>query len=191
VAALVLYFVAYPIYQSAQDINQQIENKKAEETALKQRLEDLKELENNYNEAKDKAEKASDALPTNKEEPNLLVQLENIAGDSDMGFAEIAPNDKSSTTSKNKTSSSTGTKSSGSTSSGTSATTNTSSSGLYRELPMTVKVTGSFAGLLKYLNGIEKNLRLLDISSISISKDATNKTLGIDLAVKAYFQNKK
>lgn len=178
IAGLIIAFGFYPIYQSAQAINQQIATKNAEETALKQRLEDLKELENNYEEAKSKATVATQALPTDKDEPELLVQLQNIAGGSGMGFAEVTPGGNLSTTATAQKS----------TTSAQKSTTTTVSGSIYQELPITVKIVGNFTGLVAYLQGIEKNLRILDVSAINITKDPQNKVLKIDIATTGYFQ---
>ena len=99
IAILILAFIAYPIFQNVQSTNQQINAKKQQETALEQRLEDLKTLENNYNSAKGKSEPTvSLALPTEKQIPEILVQLENIAAENSMTFQEITATNQTSAT---------------------------------------------------------------------------------------------
>jgi Tfp pilus assembly protein PilO len=175
VIILILTFVAYPFYQKASATNQQIKIKRQEEGALKQRLEDLKELEKNYDGAKDKAKMAVLALPTEEQIPELLVQLENIASENAMVFLEISPGEKIKGGKKTETA----------------TIPKTTPGGIYQELPMTIKISGSFANLNAYLKSIENNIRILDVDSISIEKNIEAKSLDIDLAIRAYFQNKK
>lgn len=184
-AVLIFIFISYPIVQNIQTINQQINTKRQEETALKQRLVNLKELEVNYNKAKKEAEPTVVlALPTEKQIPEILVQLQNIATASGMTFTEISPgNQNVASNTKNNNTNTTNQNSSQS-----SQTTSKSQGGLYEEMPLTVKILGGFNGLKNYLIGVQNNLRILDISAISIEKISAEQALNISMTMKAYFQ---
>jgi len=167
----VFILLIYPLYEQIKTLNQEIQIKQQQEESLQNRLTQLKELETNYNKAKDKSQTINIALPNEKQIPEILVQLSNIAGESGMTLTEITPTKEQ----KEKSASS-------------------ASSALYKELPLNIKLSGSFKGLKNYLSGIEKNLRIMDTNAISIEKDTQNpenKLLNISLLVVAYFQNKK
>ena len=175
---LILVFIAYPLYENISTLQQQINVKQQEEEALKQRIENLKELEKNYQVAKEKSKMVELALPNEKQIPEILIQLENIAGENGMTFSEITP----------------GTAMKGTPGGGAKTPTvspSSSASGLYQEIPLTVKIAGSFSGLKNYLKSIEKNVRIFDINAISIEKATEGKVLNISLAITAYFQPKK
>jgi Tfp pilus assembly protein PilO len=185
IGGLLIGFLAYPLYGETQNINQEIKTKRNEEQALNQKLNDLKELEKNYEEAKEESKIASAALPTDKDWPELLVEFETMAGANNLQFTEATPGEKT------KTSSQTGSKS---TSSPATTTSEAKPGSMYKEVPVVIGLRGNFLGLKGYLKTIEKNLRIMDIGSINIEgkEDQTTheRYLDISLATKAYFQIK-
>jgi len=178
IAGLILVFPARQFFQKAQEINKEIQAKEQEKKALEQRLVDLKQLEINYNEAKEKSKGIANALPTEKNWPDLLTELENVASNSGLRFAEVKSQSSSTGTTNQPGSSS-----------------NPTSGAIYKELPLSVALEGNFLNLKNYLKNLEKNIRILDVNSITISRytDPTtgDKYLQISLDMNGYFQNKK
>jgi len=115
---------------------------KLQEETLKiknQELADLKALEKNYTQASKEAVDALQALPSPAQIAELLIQLEALAKESGMGFASLGIT-KEETAGK-----------------------------AYQTLVLTLKVSGTYKNLKTYLDAVEKNLRILDISSIDFS----------------------
>ncbi len=185
IAGLILAFPARQFYQKAQETNQQIKIKEQEKSALEQRLVDLKQLEINYKEAKEKSKSITLALPTDKDWPDMLAGLETIASSNNIRFVEI----------KSEVQGVVGTQNSTNYKSGTTADKSQAVSSIYQELPISISIEGNFGNLKTYLKGIEKNIRILDINSINIeghTDSATSeKYLVITLKMNGYFQPKK
>lgn len=177
IVALVFILLAFPLYQKITATREEIKTKQAEEENLKARIESLKELEANYKTAKEKSKMIELALPNEQQMPEILVQLENIAGETGMSFTEITPASLKGTSPK-----------AGKSSSPQIETGTSRAKGIYKAVPLTVKIAGNFSGLKNYLKAIEKNIRILDLEAISIEKSTTEKVLNISLALNAYFQ---
>lgn len=187
IAGLILAFPARQFYQKAQETNQQIKTKKQEKVDLEQRLVDLKQLEINFNEAKEKSKDITRALPTDKNWPDILAELETIASSNNIRFVEIKAGAQSTSTQKSTN-----------TQTNPSSSTPSQSDSIYKELPMSVTIDtsgGNFGNLKTYLKGIEKNIRIIDINSINIERhndSVTNeKYLLVTLEMNGYFQPKK
>ena len=57
------------------------------------------------------------------------------------------------------------------------------------ELPFSIGVSGSYSALKKFLGGLERNIRLIDVSEISFSSPAkADESMDVTLRAKTYYQ---
>ncbi len=143
-------------------LNTEIVQKEKELTELKKEQEILDVLKNDTNLKLD-AQKIAVAFPTEKQIPELITQLENIAIDSGLAFKSIKPVEE---------------------------TEKTAISGTYQTLNLEVNILGKFENLKTYFNQIEKNVRLIEVTSLDlkkISEKTQDNTLNIILRLKTYY----
>jgi len=140
VVLVAAYFILMPKYNSLKDLGAQIKEKEQTLASRQEALEDLKELEESYNRAKVKVKDIPDILPKEEQVPELLVQLDALAKENNMGLASIniTPGAEA-------------------------------EEALYKSLSISAGVAGSYSNLKKYLDSVEKNMRLIDITSIDFS----------------------
>jgi Tfp pilus assembly protein PilO len=134
------YFVLMPKYNSYKDLKNQV-NKREQTLSDRQKMQvDLKELEDNYSSAKMKVKDISNILPKEKQIPELLVQLEAIAKENSMTLASINVTPAAEEKGVN-----------------------------YKSLRISLGLAGSYSNLKKYLDSVERNMRIMDITSIDFS----------------------
>ncbi len=57
----------------------------------------------------------------------------------------------------------------------------------YNSMSLSLKIVGQYANLLSFFDGIEKNIRLLDVLTTEISRDVGSPTLSVKVIANAYF----
>ncbi len=134
------YFILMPKYNNLKDLGAQVKEKEQTLASKQKTWEDLKELEENYNRAKVKVKDIPDVLPKEEEIPELLIQLEALAKENNMGLASINVIPGAET-----------------------------EEALYKSLNISIGVAGSYSNLKKYLDSVEKNMRIMDVTSIDFS----------------------
>ena len=140
VVIVAAYFVLMPRYNSFRNLENQL---KKEEENLRNRqksLTDLKELEENYSSAKLKVKDISNILPKEKQIPELLVQLEALAKENNLVLGSVSL-----------------------------ASTAEGEEKAYKSLGISLELAGSYSNLKKYLDSVEKNMRIMDITSLNFS----------------------
>lgn len=166
IVVLAVVLAINPLWNQISSLNKELAAKRAQVKAEEQYLSDLKQLEKNYNEAKEQAKLAASALPSETKIAELLVQLENTAAEQGLTIESINP-----------------------------ATQQQASASAVKavpslqEIPLATVVSGtSFPNVNKYMEGIEKNLRLIDISGIALKYDPAKGVI-LTLNIKSYFQS--
>ncbi len=145
-----IYF-GYVQYQSVAVQWSKYQVTQAETAALRQEISDLQKLDAEMKQSSKEIGSLKQALPEGFALPDLLTNLEAIATRSGLGFNSVvtgAAKAVAARTGENKEAA--------------------APTGV-QQLALTVGVTGDYNGLKIYLDGIERNLRLIDIQSIAMS----------------------
>ena len=163
-AAAIIFWVLLPLWHSTQAA---LELKKGNENNLAQRKQlaaNLERLIGQYNERASDLASFSKAIPVGQNIPELLISLEALASENGLIFSGVDFKPKDLKTSNIKT------------------------------LIMEIKVKGSYPAFQNYLKGMEKSLRLFDVTSISFNGIAPGQTninlnnLEFNLLVNTYYQ---
>ena len=176
---LLIFLLILPSYKKMEDINNKIIS--SEETLEEEQeiLNNLKEIREEYQQVKDDMEKINMVLPQGEEIPELLVQLEAMVLDAGLFCESIKPisteEEVDSTTElqdqeekeiKRITS--------------------------YKPLDISVELTGNYESFKKYLDNLEKNIRITNITSITIDKpdseEGGENLFDFALELKTYYQ---
>lgn len=150
---------------------QQFNQKQIDLELSEKRTNQLIELTGRYNEASKKFDEINNALPQSKQQPEVVVQLQNAAGEVGLNLPTIqfdttaAPTVTQAKDDKNK-----------------------NPSGL-SVLPITIKLSGSYDQLIAYLKKLESLSRYNSVTSINLSKvNSDRKKLDISLTLTAFFK---
>jgi len=163
-AAAIIFWVLLPLWHSTQAA---LELKKGNENNLAQRKQlaaNLERLIGQYNERASDLASFSKAIPVGQNIPELLISLEALASENGLIFSGVDFKPKDLKTSNIKT------------------------------LIMEIKVKGSYPAFQNYLKGMEKSLRLFDVTSISFNGIAPGQVnvnlnnLEFNLSVNTYYQ---
>jgi len=163
-AAAIIFWVLLPLWHSTQAA---LELKKGNENNLAQRKQlaaNLERLIGQYNERASDLASFSKAIPVGQNIPELLISLEALASENGLIFSGVDFKPKDLKTSNIKT------------------------------LIMEIKVKGSYPAFQNYLKGMEKSLRLFDVTSISFNGIAPGQVnvnlnnLEFNLLVNTYYQ---
>jgi len=163
-AAAIIFWVLLPLWHSTQAA---LELKKGNENNLAQRKQlaaNLERLIGQYNERASDLTSFSKAIPVGQNIPELLINLEALASENGLIFSGVDFKPKDLKTSNIKT------------------------------LIMEIKVKGSYPAFQNYLKGMEKSLRLFDVTSISFNGIAPGQVninlnnLEFNLLVNTYYQ---
>ena len=57
-----------------------------------------------------------------------------------------------------------------------------------KEFPVTIHVAGTYESFKKFLESMEKNLRLVDVDSLSFSSQSNVKIIDVSIKAKTYYQ---
>ncbi len=151
VIILVAIYFGYLQYQQVSSQWTKYQKTQAETARLRQEISDLQKLEGAMEQSSREIESLKLALPEGFGLPDLLTNLEAIATRSGLGFNSVATGTAKAVgprTGEDKEA--------------------TPPAGV-QQLSLTVGVTGDYNGLKIYLDGIEHNLRLIDIQSIAMN----------------------
>lgn len=134
------YFLIKSRIDNVAILRPQVSEKEQLVLSKEKELKDLAEIETLYNQAKRRIEDIPHILPKGDQIPELLIQLDALAKESGLGMTSI------------------------------SITPGAEEEGaLYKTLNISVAVTGSYDNLKKYLDKVEKNMRIMDVTSIDFS----------------------
>ena len=154
IAVIVLgFYLGYLQYQQVSLQSKKVKTASDNHKAAEAELASLKDLNEKMKTMSVEINKAQQVLPQGLSIPDLLANLEAIAVYSGITFDSVSFD------------------SSGEIASGIGAVDQEVAvpAGV-KTLPFTVAVAGDYTGLKKYLDGIEKNLRLIDVDSIVVGE---------------------
>jgi Tfp pilus assembly protein PilO len=154
VAVIILgVYLGYLQYQQVSLQNKKVKTASAEYKTAETELASLKELNEKMKTMSVELGKAQQVLPSGLSTPDLLANLEAMAIYSGITFDSVSFD------------------SSGQTLGGTvAADQDTTVPPGVKTLPFTVSVAGNYTSLKKYLDAVEKNLRLIDVDSIVVGE---------------------
>jgi Tfp pilus assembly protein PilO len=158
------FYIINPLWKGIAEQNKQIKQKEEEVSDKQQKIEDLKGLKANYQKIKDKITTIATALPTKEEHAELLIQLNTMALKNRVFLLSVNSQE---TKKSDKT-----------------------QVEVYGTAPLEVKIVGDFQSMKNFISDIEKNLRILDITSIGIEKSPQGNTTIATLKIDSYYQNK-
>ena len=183
-----IFFSAEPFWSSVKILHQEIEQKKLEIKTTEEILDKTAELDQEYQDLKEEADKISLSLPKEEDIPYLLIQLENLASANGLLLEKI---DFGQLSGQSKTAKS------------QSLSSSEQAKKIGPPFPsssLNVKLNGSHDALKGYLASLENNIRSMDVSSISFDvkgeekqKSSPSSSLDIfefDLNINIYYQNK-
>jgi len=159
--SLALVFVfAYPLWSSISLLRKEIAQKETDLAKIEELLNKTRELKQGLQEVEEESQRIFFALPKEKDIPNLLVQFENLAltnglllesirfGQLDEGeetTSQSSPEQISQESAKSK------------------------KKLTIRSLPVDLAISGSYSAFKKYLADLEKNVRSMDVNSITLT----------------------
>ncbi|MBU1118584.1 type 4a pilus biogenesis protein PilO [Patescibacteria group bacterium] len=139
-------YIKYTDFESAQAKEKVLQAEKAE---IESSIESLSVTMTNYEAIKENAEKINDVLPTKEQVPELLYQLEAIA-EKEAGVSFAGVSFANSAEQQNEES------------------TQELPSGVHT-MNVAVQIHGTYPGLKRYLDAIEQNIRIIDVTSVQFS----------------------
>ena len=172
VSILLVLFLFIPLFSSAKGAYLELRDKNKEIEKLKNLSNEIEKMKANYDSIAEEAEKVLLTLPDEKDIPQLLVQFEKIAKNNGLllesiEFGEIIKEKESDfieTVDDYK---------------GISQSKKILS--VFPTSSVLIKITGSYSAFKNYIKALEKNVRSMDIYSISFAND--NKSLLIDPSI--------
>jgi Tfp pilus assembly protein PilO len=172
-AAIVIVFWQFvlPAYGVVEERREELavwESKLQEASASKEKL---KSLEEKYQKMEEDAVKVLQALPSSKEIPGLLVEMEALSSKSGLvlnsiNFSQEGKAKKSLSSSKTQ-----------------------QETKAYQTIRLDLSMAGDMTSLRKFLEGAEKSLRLMDIESVNFSTKSTENVLStISIGLNVYYK---
>lgn len=165
------FLVVMPIWSSIETLKEEISQKNEKLSQLDKLLVKTEELKEEYQAAQEELEKIFLALPEKEELPRLLVEFRTLASANGMllesvGFSQAEEKEKVSKKSA-----------------GTKGKTEQSKRfPFFPSLGVKLQLTGPYEAFKGYLGAIEKNVRLIDVRSISFSAGGTEEKGGLLLS---------
>lgn len=191
IAIIVLLFII-PMIDTVSAVGVQLSEAQARIDQINSLSEKIKNLNDKYNQNSEEIKKLMAVLPNEEEMPDLLVQLETLAGTSGLvmesvSFTEaqqkanfVAPQinaEDDSSVAANTT---------GSQNTQTSRATKPSS---YKTSQVTLRLTGGYEAFKNYLVSVEKNERLMDVISLALSAPGQQSgNFSYSLSINVYYQ---
>ncbi len=178
VIGLLIFLLILPSYKKMEDINNKIIS--SEETLEEEQeiLNNLKEIREEYQQVKDDMEKINMVLPQGEEIPELLVQLEAMVLDAGLFCESIKPISTEEEV--------------GSTTEEFQDQKEAKKIVSYRPLDISVELSGNYKSFKKYIDNLEKNIRITNITSITIDKpdseEGGENLFDFTLELKTYYQ---
>jgi len=148
-----------PQYDAIKAINLELEARQLILTARQEALKKVEALSHQAEERQDDIDKLAILLPTNVQTDQVITSLDAIARQSGMRLTEIAAAPAGNTGQELST------------------------------LSITIPISGTYTSFLNFLNLIEQNLRLYDITGITIGPGQSQDSaiLGFNVKINAYF----
>jgi Tfp pilus assembly protein PilO len=158
--ALSGYFIAIPAIDQIQALRTEIPAREAIEERKKAQLSELEKLNAEYQQNRALVNEISAQLPSRKDIPNIVRQLEDMAGRSGLRFSGVSFSD------------------------GEMKREITITDNAISRLDLGISLSGSKSQLATYLGLVENNVRIMDVSSVSISNPiASDAQLGLRATV--------
>ncbi|GEM_PF-4498723 len=199
VLILIGFFVFLrPTLAERRDLKNELQSKESIYLMKQQELSRLEKIKQTYMQAQAEVEKAAQVLPSDKKIPELVAQLSDITQKAvatsrePLVFKSFSVGAATSKSEEKTAAEETAAEETTTTENKNTQTQSVSyiplNEGSYQSLPISVNLVGSFGALRYYLENLEKNLRLVDIVSISISGGQTGGNLNFTINLKAYFK---
>jgi Tfp pilus assembly protein PilO len=162
----VIVFLDVPGVQGVLDLRREIQIEEQKFSDKQELLIKMEELNQVYEENLEGAGKVAYIIPSGKDLPNLIVQLESVVFGSGLVLEEINFSETSSDQSEGQT-----------------------KPVNYKILSVSLRLIGSYASFEGFLQTIEENMRLLDIMSIEFSPQTEGTDLfNFDVEIRGYYQ---
>lgn len=162
IAVIVGILIINPLWEGITQQNNQIKQKQEEVDNKQQKIKDLQELKGNYQKIKDKIATIATALPDKEEYAELLIQLDTMASSNRVFLISVTPAESKKPSKEEK--------------------------GPYQTAPLEVKIISDFQSMKNFVSDIEKNLRILDITSIGIEKSPQGNTIIATISINTYYE---
>lgn len=187
IIALVIGFsLLRPAFWQARTLRAELKAKKETLANLEKAIENLRKLEETYEDLAEELAKVSYALPSQAEIPNILVQLEALAAENGLLFSSVGfTRAQESAMGLNQTPEPVG-RGEVETEPQTEA-----EEERVKAVLANVKVTGKYESFKSYLRAIEASRRIMDVSSIDFSSASREEAIGLysyNLSIKIYYQ---
>ncbi len=180
----VFFGIIKPQAQNLKLSNITLAAKERELIAKEKKVKDLKKIENQLEDIKAQSDILIKALPSEKDIPGLLVQIEAIANNFGINLAESEFSLPSSETNSTTPSTNQQTENLGIESGNQTTTSASTSSYKIKELNFPLKISGSYEKSIDFLKTLQNNLRIFKINSLNIeapSKEETNFSLSVNI----------
>ncbi len=179
----VFFGIIKPQAKTLKNSNIELAAKQRELIAKEDKLKDLKKLENTIEEVRNSSDLLIKALPSEKDLPGLLVQVEAIAKRLKVSLSNFSlPSEGSETTNTTQNTENIGLESSNE------APNNSSSSYSIKTLAFPFNTTGEYTQIIEFLNVLQNNLRIFKINSLNISAPEEGSTsFSITVNVTTYY----
>lgn len=170
----IVVFLDMPEIQGILDLRKNIKNEKEMFLEKQETLAKVEKLGEDYKADEENLKKVNYILPSNKDIPNLIVQLEALAFEGGL----ILENFDLSTTEEKAVSKAAEIR-----------TQEEIQVKNYQTLVIDLKLIGDYSGLKSFLRAIEENIRLMDIESITLSPQSEESLLfDFEIIIKTYYQ---
>lgn len=171
----VVVFLDVPKLQQILNLRQQAEEQKEIFLEKQNLLVKIEELSKSYQEGKKNLEKINHILPSGQDIPNLIVQLEALAFEGGLVLENIRfslPEEKKAGRAQEV------------------RTKKEVALEDYNSLTVDLSLIGDYSAFKNFLKAVEDNIRLMDITSISLSPEAREESqlFNFNLQVKTYYQ---
>jgi len=179
VIGLLVFLLILPSYKKMEDASNKVISSKKTLEGDQEILDNLKEIREEYQQIQDDIEKVNMVLPQGEKISELLTQLEAMTLDAGLFCESIKPiftEEEISSVAKAQE------QKKGEIKSPTS----------YKPLGISLELSGNYESFKKYLYNIEKNIRIIDVTSISIKKPSSEEggenLFDFALELKTYYQ---
>jgi len=165
------WFLIWPAVQDISQLSQSVNDWQSQLADAKAAKQGLAKLQGEFNRLKSKADQIDNALPSEKDLPDLLVQAEALASQSGLVLGSI------SFTSQQQPSLPPGTEA-------------PEEAAPAKILQVTLSLDGNYTGLKNFLTALENNLRVSDVSSISFLGESSGTDTGkLNISFNVYFKS--
>jgi Tfp pilus assembly protein PilO len=172
VSLLLALFAIRPLAISLVHATQDLNNKRIQSGALKEKIEDLKELQKSYKElGETNRQKILVALPPDSDSAHMLAVIETIGARSGVQVRTVTPLETAANPDGQPSAQAEVAPGPGGASS----------------LPVSIGVRGSYVNILGFLKSLESGPRLMDITGVTFT--GTGNPLEAQVSARAYYQS--